>query len=99
MEDFDLPRKRRKTRPSRRKYGEGGAKLLSESIKPLMGEANMHFTFQEYEQAIQKCHEIIRTDPEVPDPYQLLALTYEKNGDKEKALEFYMLSAFLTPKV
>ncbi len=42
--------------------------------------------------------EIIRQVPNVADPYHTLGLIYEELGQKDKALQFFMIAAHLTPK-
>lgn len=65
-----------------------------------MGEANMLYAKNEgHVEAIGKLMEVIRLEPNMPDPYHLLGVLHEAVGNHKKGLDFYMIAAHLTPKV
>lgn len=68
---------------------------LSAALLGLMGEANLRFVRGDKEMAEKMCHEIIKQVPTAPEPYQTLAQIYE--NDAEKALQFSLLAAHLSP--
>jgi hypothetical protein len=49
-------------------------------------------------QAVELLKEVVRLAPNVADSYHTLGLLYDAKGDREKALNFYMIAAHLTPK-
>ena len=50
-------------------------------------------------QAIRLLGEVVRQAPNVPDPYHTMGMVYEEMGEEEKALQFFLIAAHLTPKV
>ncbi|XP_071954105.1 general transcription factor 3C polypeptide 3-like [Antedon mediterranea] len=71
---------------------------LPKTLRGLMGEANLCFARGAREDAIKMCLEIIREAPRSYEPYQLLGMMYEDQGDNEKALQFLLIAAHLNPK-
>ena len=65
-------------------------------LEGLMGEANLCFARGESENAATMCLEVVRQAPKCPEPYQLLSMIYEENGDSEKSLE---VSSFCLSRV
>ena len=41
---------------------------------------------------------MIKSKPNLPDPYQTLGLIYEEQNEMAKAIDLYMVAAFLSPK-
>ena len=72
-------------------------KRLDPALQGLMGEANLNFARGERELAIKMCMEVIRQEPNAPEPYQTLSTLYEENGEQEKSLQFALLAAHLAP--
>ncbi|KAG6458133.1 general transcription factor 3C polypeptide 3 [Manduca sexta] len=68
---------------------------LSPALLGLMGEANLRFVRGDKETAEKMCHEVIKLAPIAPEPYQTLAQIHE--NDVEKALQFSLLAAYLSP--
>ena len=48
--------------------------------------------------AIEKLSTVTKLAPHLNDPYQMMAMIYEENGDKLGALQFYVLAASYTKK-
>lgn len=49
-------------------------------------------------QAIAVLSEVVRLEPNLPDPYHILGLVHSAIGDYEKEMGFYMIAALLSPK-
>jgi general transcription factor 3C polypeptide 3 (transcription factor C subunit 4) len=69
---------------------------MTSEIEQLLGKANQHFIFQEFDEAIEILHDIITKAPGISDPYHVLALIYEEKKEHEKAVNFFMLAAQVT---
>lgn len=69
---------------------------ITSEIEQMIGQANQHFIFQEFDAAIEILHELITKAPGIPDPYHVLALIYEERKEHEKAVNFFMLAAQIT---
>jgi uncharacterized protein (UPF0297 family) len=52
---------------------------LPKNISNLIGEANQHYMFNEFDEAITKLNEIIRMYTDYPEPYHLLGLLHGKS--------------------
>lgn len=52
-----------------------------------------------FEQAIPLLQEVIKIAPSLTDPYKTMGLCYEQTGNNRKALDFYMITAHMAPKV
>jgi general transcription factor 3C polypeptide 3 (transcription factor C subunit 4) len=83
--------------PKRRRRGrtkiKGG---LPPAVAKLLGEANMCYVSQDFAEAIRLLEEVVRRAPKVSDPYHTLGLVYEEMGDDKRALESYLVAAYLT---
>ncbi len=62
-----------------------------------MGEANAAYISGEPERAIVILKDFIKKAPTVPDPYHTLGVIYEKQNDRTKAIQFYLIACTLTP--
>ncbi|KAJ9076320.1 hypothetical protein DSO57_1027392 [Entomophthora muscae] len=71
------------------------APVLSAEIKGELGRINFLYANQEHEQAIALCQKVITSDPSIADPWITLAQIYEDLGSKEKALNFFLVAAFI----
>jgi general transcription factor 3C polypeptide 3 (transcription factor C subunit 4) len=69
---------------------------ITGEIEQMLGEANRHFIFQEFDEAIEVLQEIIIKSPGIPDPYHVLALIHEEKREKEKSVGFLLLAAQMT---
>jgi len=65
-------------------------------VEQLLGVANQHFIFQEFDKAVEILHEVIRKAPGLPDPYHVLGLIHDEKKEHEKAVNFYFLAAQIT---
>ena len=90
----------RRKKAGRRAGGPRGRKRrVSEEAAALMAEATMLYVNNErHVEAIGKLMEVIRCEPNMPDPYHLLGVLHEAVGNQKKALDFFMIAAHLTPK-
>eukprot|EP01120_Amphizonella_sp_Union-15-10_P012769 TRINITY_DN5763_c0_g1_i6.p1 TRINITY_DN5763_c0_g1~~TRINITY_DN5763_c0_g1_i6.p1 ORF type:complete len:795 (-),score=154.08 TRINITY_DN5763_c0_g1_i6:183-2567(-) len=86
-------RKIRKQPRKRRKRNQ-----LTPHLARMMGEANMLYSCSEYQKAVDILLEIVKQNPNVPDPYHTLGLIHEEIKQIDKAIEFFMIAAHLTPK-
>lgn len=69
---------------------------ITPEVEQLLGQANQHFIFQEFEKAISILHEVITKAPGLPDPYHVLGLIYDEKKEHDKAVNFYFLAAQIT---
>lgn len=93
-------RKARNRERWRRRAVKNGTRRLDmpEQAKKKLGEANLMFAMQKYDDAITLLKEVIRLAPNAADPYNTLGLVYEELGDELKALNLFMVAAHITPK-
>ncbi|EME26724.1 General transcription factor 3C polypeptide 3 [Galdieria sulphuraria] len=82
---------------------KGGRKSSTSSTVPknlqsFMGEANLAFVEGRYEQAIEILEHIIKEAPKVAAPYHTLSVIFENKGETQKALDFALIAAHLTPR-
>ncbi|KAJ7323395.1 General transcription factor IIIC, polypeptide 3 [Desmophyllum pertusum] len=61
-----------------------------------MGRANILWARGEIEQARGICMELIRQVPKCSEPFQTLGMMYEEQGDQDKALQFFLIAAYLS---
>lgn len=52
-----------------------------------------------FELAIPLLQDVIKLAPALSDPYKTLGLCHEQSGNSRRALDFYMITAHMTPKV
>ena len=65
-------------------------------VERMLGEANIHFAYREFQQAVAMLLEVVRLAPGMPHPYQTLGLIYEEMGRPLKALKLFMMAAHLS---
>ncbi|KAJ6223226.1 hypothetical protein RDWZM_001771 [Blomia tropicalis] len=66
-------------------------KTSNDIIEFSIGEANMKFSMDKPEEAINLLFEVIRMNPFISEPYDALGDYYMRMGNYQKALEFYLL--------
>ncbi|XP_039689315.1 general transcription factor 3C polypeptide 3 isoform X2 [Medicago truncatula] len=88
----------KKKRSKKRGRQKGSKKKLDEKISQMFGDALMHYTSRRYDMAIDVLHEVVRLEPNLPDPYHILGAVHGAIGDHENEMGFYMIYAHLTPK-
>ncbi|EQC33244.1 hypothetical protein SDRG_09227 [Saprolegnia diclina VS20] len=98
-DDSDLERqiwgkRRRHIRGLRKRRKEKN--LVPPEFAELMGEANAAYMSGDLDRAIAMLKDFIKKAPTVPDPYHTLGLIYEKQGDVQKAIQFYLIACTLT---
>jgi general transcription factor 3C polypeptide 3 (transcription factor C subunit 4) len=71
---------------------------MTSEVEQLLGKANQHYIFQEFDSAVEILHEVITKAPGIPDPYHVLALIYEEKKEREKSVNFYLLAAQITQR-
>lgn len=71
---------------------------LPVAISTALGDAELYYINGNNEKAIELLSEVTMKAPKLPEPYSILALIYESNGDLMKALQLYALTATFTPK-
>jgi general transcription factor 3C polypeptide 3 (transcription factor C subunit 4) len=81
-----------------RKKNVPGASRLSPEVTRKLGEANLFYATGRFDEAVELLKEVVRLAPNVADSYHTLGLLYDAKGDRDKALNFYMIAAHLTPK-
>jgi general transcription factor 3C polypeptide 3 (transcription factor C subunit 4) len=75
---------------------ELGAMSERQRVERMLGEANIHFAYREFQQAVAMLLEVVRLAPGMPHPYQTLGLIYEEMGRPLKALKLFMMAAHLS---
>ncbi|XP_074605074.1 general transcription factor 3C polypeptide 3 [Brevipalpus obovatus] len=91
-----------KKRRSRANKGETGRvrarkSKLPQDLKGLVGQANLYFAQGRHEDAIAMCSEVIRQVPTAPEPFHTLGMLYEEMGEFEKAFQYHLIAAYLSP--
>jgi len=89
-----LPASQARGKPKKKKKKQ--KKSVAEVHKKL-GEANLLYINEQYQEAKELLTEVVRLAPEIPDSYHTLGLIHEHTGDQKRALDFYMIAAHLTP--
>lgn len=82
------------TLPSKRRVNP---RISSQAAK-IMGDANICWMSRNFIEAAKLTQEVIRLAPNLPDSYHLLGLIYSDLNNKKKALECFMISAYLNPE-
>ena len=92
--------KRRRGKGGKKTRGKskGGKGKLPADVSRMLGEANMCYVSQDFQAAIRMLEEVVRRAPRVSDPYHTLGLVYEEMEDQKRALECYLIAAYLTGK-
>uniref|UniRef100_A0A8P4G048 General transcription factor 3C polypeptide 3 n=1 Tax=Dicentrarchus labrax TaxID=13489 RepID=A0A8P4G048_DICLA len=90
--EMELNRENKKMMKERRHRSK-----LPRALRGLMGEANIRYARGEKEDAILMCMEIIRQAPLAYEPFSTLAMIYEDDEEREKALQFGLIAAHLNP--
>ncbi|XP_049520458.1 general transcription factor 3C polypeptide 3 isoform X2 [Dermacentor silvarum] len=80
-------------RPSHRK-GRG----LPRDLQGLVGQANLCFARGSYHDAVKMCMEVVRLAPRAAEPFQTLGMIYEALGEPQRALQFSLIGAYLSPQ-
>ena len=98
MADTETKSRRRGNRQQRTGKSRKGKGRLPHDVAKLLGEANMCYVSQDFPEAIRLLEEVVRRTPRVSDPYHTLGLIYEEMEDPKRALECYLIAAYLTGK-
>ncbi|KAG2582335.1 hypothetical protein PVAP13_6KG103800 [Panicum virgatum] len=98
MEGFGLRRKRRSKEGKKRGRKKGTKNKGSPEVMKKLGDATLLFAEEKFDKAIPILHEIVRIAPNLPDSYYLLGSIYNKTGEVDKAINFLMLAAYVSPK-
>lgn len=83
---------------SSRKRGRGKKNIIPPDVARMLGEANMCYVAQDFPKAITLLEKVIHRFPRASEPYHTLGLVYEEMGDDKRALESYLVAAYLTNK-
>ncbi|XP_067001126.2 general transcription factor 3C polypeptide 3 isoform X2 [Anabrus simplex] len=67
-------------------------------LRGLMGEANLSYIRGDRDTAIKLCLEVIRQQPTASEPFSTLAVLYEEMGAADKAMQFALIAAHLSPQ-
>ncbi|KAK6134192.1 hypothetical protein DH2020_032082 [Rehmannia glutinosa] len=94
--NYGMRKKSRKTKKKGRR--KGSKNKVNPEVTRKLGDATLHYAHGRFEEAICVLKEVIRLAPNLSDPYHTLALIYTAMSDKQRALNFYMIAAHLTPK-
>ncbi|XP_075542969.1 general transcription factor 3C polypeptide 3-like isoform X1 [Dermacentor variabilis] len=82
-------------RPSHRK---GRGSRLPRDLQGLVGQANLCFARGSYHDAVKMCMEVVRLAPRAAEPFQTLGMIYEALGEPQRALQFSLIGAYLSPQ-
>ena len=80
---------------TRGSFGGRRRKGLSLDLQRLMGQANIKFSEDEFDEAIKMCMEVIRKAPHIAEPFETLALVYERLEQSDKSLQCSLVAAHL----
>ncbi|OEL24302.1 General transcription factor 3C polypeptide 3 [Dichanthelium oligosanthes] len=98
MEGFGLRRKRRSKDGKKRGRKKGTKNKGNPEVIKKLGDATLLFADEKFNEAIPILHEIVRIAPNLPDSYYLLGSIYSETGELDKAINFLMLAAYVSPK-
>ncbi|XP_073226150.1 uncharacterized protein [Cicer arietinum] len=96
--NFEMGGRSKKKGPKKKGRRKGSKKKLDENLSRMLGDANLHYANRRYDMAIAVLSEVVRLEPNLPDPYHILGLVHSAIGDYEKEMGFYMIAALLSPK-
>ncbi|XP_015617476.1 uncharacterized protein [Oryza sativa Japonica Group] len=98
MEGFGLRRKRRSKDARKRGRKKGTRNKYSPEVTKKLGDATLLFTESRFKEAIPILHEVVRIAPNLSNSYHLLGSIYKECGELDKAINFLMLAAYVSPK-
>nr|XP_043614711.1 general transcription factor 3C polypeptide 3 isoform X2 [Erigeron canadensis] len=98
VDEMTNAKKRKSKKIGKRGRKKGSKRKVSPEITRKLGDATLFYAHGQYEKAIPLLKDIILRSPNLPEPYHTLGLIYKLQGDKKRALGFYMLAVHLTPK-
>ncbi|XP_052136286.1 uncharacterized protein LOC127754757 [Oryza glaberrima] len=98
MEGFGLRRKRRSKDAKKRGRKKGTRNKYSPEVTKKLGDATLLFTESRFKEAIPILHEVVRIAPNLSNSYHLLGSIYKECGELDKAINFLMLAAYVSPK-
>ncbi|TVU43258.1 hypothetical protein EJB05_09709 [Eragrostis curvula] len=98
MEGFGLRRKRRSKEAKKRGRKKGTKNKCSPEVTKKLGDATLLYTESKFKEAIPILHDIVRIAPNLPNSYYLLGSIYDEIGELDKAIDFLMLAAYVSPK-
>uniref|UniRef100_A0A0E0MEK8 General transcription factor 3C polypeptide 3 n=1 Tax=Oryza punctata TaxID=4537 RepID=A0A0E0MEK8_ORYPU len=98
MEGFGLRRKRRSKDAKKRGRRKGTRNKYSPEVTKKLGDATLLFTESRFKEAIPILHEVVRIAPNLSNSYHLLGSIYKECGELDKAINFLMLAAYVSPK-
>ncbi|KAJ0961110.1 hypothetical protein J5N97_000925 [Dioscorea zingiberensis] len=71
---------------------------LNPEVTRKIGDATLHYASGDYDEAVPLLEEVVRIAPNLPTAYYILGLIYDATGNRQKALNFHMIAAHLSPK-
>ena len=83
-----------------RRKGGGQKKrepILSPEVRDLIGQANMHYVLEEYDEAITKIEEVIRLEPKARAAWHLFSSIKTDKGEHSESLKLRIIAAHLPP--
>ncbi|TQD85392.1 hypothetical protein C1H46_029080 [Malus baccata] len=98
MEAMNYGMQRRSRKSKKRGRRKGSTKKLTPEINRMLGEANLHYAFGRFEEAIPILTEVVKKAPDLPDSYHTLGIIHDNLGNELDALNCYRIAAFLAPR-
>lgn len=98
MEGFGLRRKRKSKDTKKRGRKKGTKNKCNPEVIKKLGDATLLFADSKFKEAIPILHEIVRIAPNFSNSYYLLGSIYIETGEVDKAINFLMLAAYVSPK-
>lgn len=90
---------RRKSRKTKKRGRQKGKKnKYSVEVTKMLGDATLLYACGSYKEAINILKEVVRIAPKLPDSYHTLGLVYNALGDNTRALNSYLLAAYVSRK-
>ncbi|KAI0561834.1 Transcription factor [Gracilaria domingensis] len=101
IDDLIAERRQYRRRGRKRKLGQPTVQKrarhtdVPRQLNSVMGAATLAFVAKNFEEAIELLQRVIKEAPSAVAPRRTLGLIHEEQGDRKKALEFYMSAAQL----
>lgn len=76
---------------------EKGPAVISEEVRNILVQGQGQYSAGLFDDAIKTMHTVVQMQPGLADPYHVLALIYEEQGQTKKKLDAMLLAAYFTP--
>lgn len=70
--------------------------MANPEVRKLLAQGQHEFANGDFDAAMESMKSVVREQPELPDPYHVLALIFKEKGDMKRVLESMVIAAYLT---